>query len=155
MQQLSVQMVSLLLQNMYMVLLSILMRMQRNLQKFLITRTGIISPLYFRWTILQIRQSTQRRSFLQLRMYLAHIQHPMLDLLLEDVRMQRMEQVSSMEPYYIRENPSLYILKLRHLQRLMDIILQVLIQMGRQFRPMVVESVRFQRLFIMQFLEQS
>ena len=60
-----------------------------------------------------------------------------------------------MEPYYIRENPSLYILKLRHLQRLMDIILQVLIQMGRQFRPMVVESVRFQRLFIMQFLEQS
>ena len=155
MQQLSVQMVSLLLQNMYMVLLSILMRMQRSLQKFLVTRTGIISPLYFRWTILQIRQSTQRRSFLQLRMYLAHIQHPMPDLLLEDVRMQRMEQVSSMEPYYIRENPSLYILKLRHLQRLMDIILQVLIQMGRQFRPMVVESVRFQRLFIMQCLEQS
>lgn len=30
---------------------------------------------------------TQRRSFLQLRMYLAHIQHPMPDLLLEDVRM--------------------------------------------------------------------
>ena len=60
-----------------------------------------------------------------------------------------------MEPYYIRENPSLYILKLHHLQQLTDIILRVLIQMGRQFRPMVVESVRFQRLFIMQFLEQS